>query len=195
MGWFDDDADDPGNSLRALADIGRVRHLLDQAELRAVRRARLERASWAEIAVRLGVTRQAAWEKWRDLDDDAGSPAEESEQILGRAVAGVTRRLKGTIALPDVVGLSFADARDIVRNAGLTPVQADPDIPTPPPADWGSYRVVRQYPDSGTRLRVNSQVRLWIDRGGESGVREPRRPAPPSRELSGELDLPTVVGE
>jgi hypothetical protein len=127
VGWFDDDADDSGNSLRALADIGRVRHLLDQAELRAVKRARRERASWAEIAVRLGVTRQAAWEKWRDLDDDAGSPAEESERILGRAVAGGTRRVKGTVAVPDVVGLSFADARDIVRNAGLAPVQADPD--------------------------------------------------------------------
>jgi hypothetical protein len=194
--WFEDDPDEPGDSLRALADVGRVRHLLDQAELRAVKAARSRRASWAEIATRLGVTRQAAWEKWRDLDDEpAAADDDERGAVLARAVAGATRRMKGTVAVPDVVGLSFADARDVIRNADLVPLQADPDLATPPAADWGFYRVVRQYPDSGTRLRVNSQVRLWIERGGESGVREPRRPGPPSRELSGEVDLDVVVGE
>jgi hypothetical protein len=197
--WIDDDTDDPGNALRALSDIGRVRHTLDQAELRAVKRARRERASWAEIATRLGVTRQAAWEKWRDLDaetDSEKSTTDSAEQILDRVVDRTVRRLKGTIAVPDVVGLSYADARDIVRKAGLVPANADPDAPPVAPLDWGSYRICRQYPDSGTRLRAGSEVRLWTERGGgESGVREPRRPNPPSRELVGEIELDAVVGE
>jgi hypothetical protein len=197
--WLADDTDDPGNALRALSDIGRVRHTLDQAELRAVKQARRHRASWAEIATRLGVTRQAAWEKWRDLDAEPESEKsikDESEQILDRVVDRTVRRLKGLIDVPDVLGLSYADARDIVRRAGLEPANADPDAAPVAPVDWGSYRIVRQYPDPGTRLRAGSPVRLWAERGGgESGVREPRRPNPPSRELAGEVDLGAVVGE
>src|SRR5271155_3846336 len=59
--------DDDG--LASLSDIGVVRRMLDQAELSAVRTARLHGRSWAEIATHLGVTRQSAWERWRDLDD------------------------------------------------------------------------------------------------------------------------------
>ena len=47
-----------------------MRRLLDQAELAAVRAARGRAKTWAEIATRLGVTRQSAWERWRDLDDE-----------------------------------------------------------------------------------------------------------------------------
>jgi hypothetical protein len=49
-------------ALGALSDIGLVRRQLDQAELEAVRAARRDRKSWAEIATRLGVSRQSAWE-------------------------------------------------------------------------------------------------------------------------------------
>jgi transposase-like protein len=59
--------DDDG--LASLSDIGVVRRILDQAELAAVRTARRSGKSWAEIATHLGVTRQSAWERWRDLDD------------------------------------------------------------------------------------------------------------------------------
>ena len=59
--------DDDG--LASLSDIGAVRRMLDQAELAAVRTARRSGKSWAEIATHLGVTRQSAWERWRDLDD------------------------------------------------------------------------------------------------------------------------------
>src|ERR1700752_2421511 len=62
--------DDDG--LDALSDIGVVRRMLDQAELAAVRAARVHGKSWAEIATQLGVTRQSAWERWRDLDDSPG---------------------------------------------------------------------------------------------------------------------------
>jgi hypothetical protein len=64
------DADLGNAALDALSDVGTLRRLLDQAELTAVRTARGQRRSWAEIATRLGVTRQSAWEKWRDLDED-----------------------------------------------------------------------------------------------------------------------------
>jgi DNA-binding Lrp family transcriptional regulator len=56
---------------RALQDIRLVRALLQQAELNAVRTARSGGASWAEVATMLGISRQSAWERWRDLD---GSP-------------------------------------------------------------------------------------------------------------------------
>jgi hypothetical protein len=59
--------DDDG--LAPLSDIGVVRRILDQAEMAAVRAARLHGKSWAEIATHVGVTRQSAWERWRDLDD------------------------------------------------------------------------------------------------------------------------------
>ena len=58
----------PEQALEALSDIRLVRQLLDQAELAAVRAARLNGDPWSEIATRLGVTKQAAWERWHDLE-------------------------------------------------------------------------------------------------------------------------------
>ncbi|EFC80799.1 PASTA domain-containing protein [Parafrankia sp. EUN1f] len=70
-----DSPDSPGEAaLEALTDIGTVRRLLDQVELDAVRAARRERRSWAEIAIRLGVSRQSAWERWHELDDEIAGP-------------------------------------------------------------------------------------------------------------------------
>lgn len=75
--WLPDRPATPGHSddadvaLAALADVGLLRHLLDQAELVAVRTARRHGRSWAEVATRLGVTRQSAWERWRELDETA----------------------------------------------------------------------------------------------------------------------------
>src|SRR5262249_1885115 len=72
QGWVSaSHADGGGPALEALDDIGEVRRVLDQAELEAVRTARRHGRSWAEIATRLGVTRQSAWERWRDLDEPA----------------------------------------------------------------------------------------------------------------------------
>jgi len=36
--------------------------------------------------------------------------------------------------------------------------------------------------------RPGSAVTVWIDRGGEAGVREPRRPKPPRRSASASQD-------
>jgi hypothetical protein len=58
----------PEAAAHALQDIRLVRDLLQQAEMNAVKTARRGGASWAEIATMLGVSRQSAWERWRDLD-------------------------------------------------------------------------------------------------------------------------------
>jgi hypothetical protein len=55
-------------ALEALSDIRLVRGLLDEAEAGAVRAARLASSTWSEIGAKLGTSRQAAWEKWHDLD-------------------------------------------------------------------------------------------------------------------------------
>src|SRR3954454_11094675 len=92
----------PGSDpLGALNDIGRLRRLLDEAELEAVRGARRAGRSLAEIAIKLGVTRQSARERGRDLDaEPAGSPAAaalddpypDSPQIIKRSARIARRR-------------------------------------------------------------------------------------------------------
>jgi hypothetical protein len=53
-------------TLRA---IQQVRQTCDQIELTTVKYARKAGLSWAEIATALGVTRQAAWERWHEIDE------------------------------------------------------------------------------------------------------------------------------
>src|SRR5262245_31508984 len=67
-------------ALDALSDVGTARRELDRLELEAVRAGRGRGRSWAEIATRLGVTRQSAWERWRDLDDNLPTPLTSSEE-------------------------------------------------------------------------------------------------------------------
>ena len=55
-------------AAKALSDVVFVRQLLDELETRLVRTAREGGVSWSEIAAPLGITRQTAWERWRDLD-------------------------------------------------------------------------------------------------------------------------------
>ncbi len=105
--------DDGDGALAALADIGLVRRLLDQAELGAVRTARSHRKSWAEIATRLGVTRQSAWERWRDLDDSlerqptgpsSGRALDAAAETLIERSARERRRRSSTV-VPNVIGM------------------------------------------------------------------------------------------
>ena len=158
-------------ALHALADISTVRRTLDQAELTAVRAARRQAKSWAEIATHLGVTRQSAWERWRDLDDDTGP-------IAGAATEAVERVRSKATAIPDVVGLSVTEARAVLQGAGFVPGRhvpgEAPDLELPPDGT-----VVDQVPEAGAKRRPGSTIALWIERGGgSSGVREPRRPTP-----------------
>ena len=177
--------DDDG--LASLSDIGVVRRMLDQAELAAVRTARLHGKSWAEIATHLGVTRQSAWERWRDLDDSPrGEPQLSSESTaLNDAAAHLLeigaqeRRRASKVLVPNVVGLEWIEARDVLAGKGLVAINAHPDTPT----DLGSqgWVVTDQSPESGAMVRAGSVVRLWIRGDGDAGVREPRRPRPTPR--------------
>lgn len=67
------DGEDP---LAALGALARIRTEVERREAVLVRRARVRGASWAAIAVVLGVSRQAVHKKhgggWRDGDPGAG---------------------------------------------------------------------------------------------------------------------------
>ncbi len=177
-------------SLDALSDVGRLRRLLDQAELDAVRLARQHGRSWAEIAVNLGITRQSAWEKWRDLEEVAAAPADQARARAAGESAARARRA-ATVTVPNVVGLRWEDARRVLGTSRLVGVGADPD--GPPLAMWASpdATVVDQSPEAGAKARPGSSVTVWVRRDGGSGVREPRRPGPapgPAREQRPEPD-------
>ena len=172
-------ADEAGDwALHALSDISMVRRLLEQAELSAVRTARQHAKSWAEIATNLGITRQSAWERWRDLDGEAIAGAAQA------VAAGVTQP-----AVPNVVGMSVDEARNVLSAAGFIAAAHIPGTaPTPDLPSDGT--VVDQVPEAGARRRPGSTITLWIERGGGSaGVREPRRPRPSPREDTAEHPL------
>lgn len=171
---------DGDGALLALGDVGLVRRLLDQAEFEAVRTARLQSRSWSEIAVRLGVTRQSAWERWRDVDD--APPARESRRdpiesaAVDLTVQARERRRRGTVDVPNVVGMPWAEATELLRVNRLAGIGPD----GPLQAALGSTHavVVDQSPEAGAKVSPGSSVTLWVERGGGSGVREPRRPRP-----------------
>lgn len=199
---------DGDEALEALADSGQVRRLLDQIEFEAVRAARRKGRSWAEIAVRLGVTRQSAWERWRDVDDAAGpqpaAPGSPHEGPSGfEAAAGIVRgmfsrssgapheqvleptaaqrRKRSSVRVPDVVGMTRDEARKVLGAQHLSAIAADPDGPPLEAVGWPDSLVLDQSPESGAKVPPNSPVRLWLDHGRGPGVREPRRPAPDPR--------------
>jgi hypothetical protein len=198
-GWHQDSPsahpghpDDGQGAVDALADIGLVRRWLDQAELVAVRTARTHGKSWAEIATRLGVTRQSAWERWRELDNavDVPSPTStfEPDAVLAAEAANATERVarelrrRSSVVVPNVIGMPSDEAQEALRAVGLIGVGSDPD--GPPLAAVGSPGsvVTDQSPDSGAKVPAGSPVTLWLERGGGSaGVREPRRPKPSPR--------------
>jgi hypothetical protein len=201
LGAADEHADDAGaDPLRALADLGTVRRLLDQLELAAVRTARAHGRSWAEIATQLGVSRQSAWERWRDLDDHAAGAAidraaRDVVRDLARTVPRALRRAPEAqlVTVPDVVGLPCDDALGILREIGLIPVGHNPGATPEPIGPAARGTVVDQVPKAGAQRRAGSNVTLWLDEGGGSaGVREPRRPKPSPRVAREERD--TIAG-
>ncbi|SLJ95008.1 hypothetical protein SAMN06272721_101927 [Arthrobacter sp. P2b] len=46
-----------------------MRQTCDNTELVTVKYARKAGLSWTEIATCLGITRQAAWERWHEIDE------------------------------------------------------------------------------------------------------------------------------
>ncbi len=184
---------DGEGALRALSDIGLVRRLLDQAELVAVRTSRRHGKSWAEISTRLGVTRQSAWERWRELDETP-APASRVESRgatisrvtseaaveLSEEAAGKARR-RATTKVPNLIGMSWDDARRVLVGLHLVAVGSDPDGVPLGALGWPDGIVVDQSPESGATVAPGSFVRLWLEAGGgggDAGVREPRRPSP-----------------
>jgi hypothetical protein len=200
--WSTEAPSDGRRALDALDDIQLLRHRLDATELEAVRAARRTGRSWAEIATSLGITRQSAWERWRELDGPAGDEPESgagawwsgaaervAEPMIARAAARLTRS-RGLVEVPDLVSLTFDEAHDRLQHVGLQAGGPDPDG-LPLTADgWARGTVVRQYPDPGSRVPRHSTVRLWLERGGggAAGVREPRRPNPTVRSAAAEVD-------
>jgi hypothetical protein len=164
-------------ALNALSDVGLVRRLLDQAELAAVRASRGTGKSWAEIATRLGITRQSAWERWRDLDETGVPTADVPDELL--EAPGKLRR-RSTVSVPNVIGMSWDAARQVLFERGLVAVGPDPDGPPLAASGWPDGVVVDQTPESGAKVPPGSAVRLWLESegGGSAGVREPRRPSP-----------------
>ena len=202
--WHERETADGDAALDALSDVGALRRLLDQVELSAVRAARGRAKSWAEISTRLGVTRQSAWERWRDLDDSPTPrpsgrvPAEEVAVGLREAAEGAAAELMSAaldgplVVVPDVVGLEWDTARRVLGSARLMAVSADPDGPPLPALATGGQIVVEQKPAAGERLEVGSSVRLWLGRGpGDAGVREPLHPRPSPRATGGAIDETT----
>ncbi|MQY17507.1 PASTA domain-containing protein [Nocardia macrotermitis] len=188
-------------ALAALTDIGAVRRILDQWELGAVRAARRGDKSWAEIATYLGVTRQSAWERWRDLDSEPASPPG-TESAVPATESGIgewerdlldagarTRRRRANVKVPSVVGLDWAAALHALAGKGLVAANADSDVPLPDPTESGWF-VTDQSPESGARVSGGSVVRVWLRRNGGAGVREPREPLPPLRSIP-EVPEPT----
>ena len=176
--------DDDG--LAFLVDIGVLRRMLDQAELAAVRAARLHAKSWAEIATHQGVTRQSAWERWRDLDDSpVGGESERSAEstVLPDAASHLVamraqeQRRASKVIVPNVVGLEWIEALDVLAGKGLMAINAQPDAPTDPGSQ--GWVVTDQSPESGALVRAGSIVRLWVRGDGDAGFREPRRPRTP----------------
>jgi hypothetical protein len=192
---------DDDDGLTFLSDVGVVRRMLDQAELAAVRAARLHGKSWAEIATHLGVTRQSAWERWRDLDDSprGGEPERSAEStVLEDAAAHLVKmraheqRRASKVLVPNVVGLEWLEARNVLTGSGLVAINAQPDT-APEPGSRG-WVVTDQSPESGARVPAGSVVRLWLRGDGDAGVREPRRPRPTPRSAREMLPDPDPRG-
>jgi transposase-like protein len=173
--------DDGDAALAALCDVGRLRRLLDQAELIAVRTARRHGKSWAEIATQLGVTRQSAWEKWRELDDTQSGPPLPAERadVPAEVIERAARQARGRsdVRVPSVVGLEVDAARAALSERGLLAVGADPDDLSLTAVGAMGWVATDQSPESGAK-----RVTLWVERrDGGSGVREPRLPRPDPR--------------
>ena len=54
--------------LYTLSCIQEIRSKIDRNELATVKLAREAGLSWTDIATALGISRQAAWERWREID-------------------------------------------------------------------------------------------------------------------------------
>ena len=166
-------------ALDALTDVGTVRRQLELAEFDAVRQARRARRSWAEIATRLGVSRQSAWERWRDVDDESDAPAPELD---------APERL---VTVPDVCGMSWPVAEHRLEEEDLAALTDDPYLPFLGP-EAADFQVVDQVPGAGKQVPPGSPVVLSLYRPpGSAGDRAPLPQDPPPHARRGAVDETT----
>ncbi|MCA2216653.1 PASTA domain-containing protein [Jidongwangia harbinensis] len=99
----------------------------------------------------------------------------------GRAKAQQTRTARlDTVVVPDLLGLTAPEAAGLGERAGLRVLGPDGDAASPAELQGP---VVRQRPEPGVVTRRGSVVVVrTAGPGGDGGVREPRRPVPPTRE-------------
>jgi beta-lactam-binding protein with PASTA domain len=102
--------------------------------------------------------------------------------VVADAAAGLLemrvqeQRRASTVVMPNVVGLDWIDARDVLSDKRLVGINAEQDTATMP-GDRG-WIVTDHSPESGARVTAGSVIRLWLNGDGGAGVREPRRPRP-----------------
>jgi len=100
--------------------------------------------------------------------------------VVGRAAREL--RSRSSTVVPSVIGMSYDDARQVLRGKHLVAVGPDPDGSPLTALGWPDGVVTDQSPESGAKVPAGSSVTLWVERGGGSaGVREPRRPKPDPR--------------
>lgn len=86
-------------ALGALGDIERTMRSLELAKIRLIGVAQRHGASWDEIGSAMEVSRQAAWEKYRDrvrsLLDVTAARATHSEEETLKSAAAVLKEVRG----------------------------------------------------------------------------------------------------
>src|SRR5262249_5284724 len=144
-------ADDDGAlALQALTDVVALRQVLSRVEFEAVQAARRQGKSWAEIAVRLGITRQSAWERWQagDQPDRGWRPVDSAvaQAVEAKVRTAAERRRQATVMVPSVLGMTWDDARSVLSDVSLVA-----GMPTPLMDSPAGGAVVDQSPEAGAR--------------------------------------------
>ena len=151
------------------------------------------------------MTRQSAWERWRDLDESAQPSTTTTDgptalEVHAAAAAAslvqhaATRRRRSNVIVPNLIGLTLDDARGRLLPLGLVAVGPEPDGPPFGQFGWPQGLVTDQAPEAGAKVPRASAVTVWLDTGdgeGGAGVREPRRPPNNPRTLRAMRDEPT----
>ena len=88
----------PSDALGALSEVEQDMRALEVQKIRLIGAAQKHGASWDEIGTALDVTRQAAWEKYRDrvreLLDATAARAQHSEDETLESAAGVLKEVR-----------------------------------------------------------------------------------------------------
>jgi hypothetical protein len=108
--------------------------------------------------------------------------------MMGRDRAKAKQAWLGpTVVVPDLRGLTAFEAGQVGRLAGLRMVGPDGDSLS---LNRLHGQVIDQRPEVGGVVAVHAEVTVWTSgSGGDAGVREPRRPIPPTQENHSAVDL------